>query len=60
MTLLLLINWKSVGAAQRPATRGRPEWLPGLAAAAKKQHAHHDGISVADDGLAGRPHPPIS
>jgi hypothetical protein len=33
---------KSVGAAERPATRGRPEWLPGLAAAAKKQRAHHD------------------
>jgi hypothetical protein len=37
----------SVGAAQRPATRGRPEWLPGLAAAQKKQAAIHDGFMLA-------------
>jgi hypothetical protein len=33
----------SVGTANQPATRGRPGWLPGLAAAQKeKQAARHD------------------
>jgi hypothetical protein len=55
MTLLLLTGrtgLNSVGAAKRPAARGRPEWLPGLAAAAKKQRASHDQSRLADCGAA--------
>src|SRR6516164_11371145 len=49
MTLLLLTGGRreSVGAAPQPATRGRPGWLPGLAAAAKEQRAHHDSGHVS-------------
>src|SRR5579875_1478448 len=60
MTLLLLTGrtgLDSVGAAERPATRGRPEWLPGLAAAAKKQPAHHDPAMLADRTQAREPDP---
>src|ERR1022692_207759 len=49
MMLLLgsLTGRESVGAAEQPAARGRPGWLPGLAAAQKKQRAHHDGTQAS-------------
>src|ERR1700684_3522836 len=59
MVLLLLRRWRGdlAGAAQQPATRGRPV-LPGLAAAAKEQHAHHGTLMVADAAAGREPNPP--
>src|SRR5580693_4729886 len=63
MTLLLLTGrtgLDSAGAAERPAARGRPGWLPGLAAAAKEQPAHHDPAMLADSRPEARAGPTAS
>src|SRR5215469_9678705 len=38
---------EAAGAAHPPAARGRPDWLPGLAAARKQEAASHDAVIVA-------------
>src|SRR5215471_1296001 len=50
LLMTVLCSWgetEAAGAPHPPAARGRPGWLPGLAAARKQKAASHDALMVA-------------